>query len=377
MSIRFQPVAVAVVAATAGGVAGAGGGLMSLLRRRSITATLIGTTVTAVLAVFVGVFVATEVTPVGAVVAHLMWAATAAAGAVGVAVALLFGWSISSGARKLEDCIRRLGDGAPLDAPGLATTELSGLAVELVRTNQRIAEARARQKALEDSRRELVAWMSHDLRTPLSALQAMAAALEDRVVADEDTMARYHAGIRNEADRLAGMIDDLFVLSRIHAGTVLSRLELQALAELVSDAVAALQPVAEARRVRLAARSEDGLFVHADDVAFGRALRNLLTNAIEYTPPGGSVELSAARDGDRVRIEVADECGGIADADLPRLFDPGYRGGADAMARAPGAGLGLTIVAGIASAHGGSVEARNENGGCRFILDLPSAPPPE
>src|SRR5207302_9659078 len=99
----------------------------------------------------------------------------------------------------------------------------------------RLDEARARERTLEASRRELVAWVSHDLRTPLAGIRAMVEALEDRIVDDGDTVARYHRTIRIEADRLAGLVDDLFELSRIESAALELRTERVPLGDLVSD----------------------------------------------------------------------------------------------------------------------------------------------
>src|SRR5207253_6633093 len=121
----------------------------------------------------------------------------------------------------------------------LVTAELDGLRRELTTTADRLAESRERERALERSRRELVAWVSHDLRTPLAGLRAMAEALEDGVATDP---ARYHHRIRVEADRLAALVDDLFELSRIQAGALRLTLERVPVADVVSDALASAQP---------------------------------------------------------------------------------------------------------------------------------------
>src|SRR6202035_3714433 len=166
------------------------------------------------------------------------------------------------------------------------------------------------------SRRELVAWVSHDLRTPLAGLRAMAEALEDGIVRDYETVSTYHTQMRREADRLTTMIDDLFELSRIH----------------------------------------------------GRALRNLVTNAIRHTPSEGIVQVQGEVERGMARVSVADACGGIAPDALPRVFDVAFRG---ETARTPGgdngAGLGLSIARGIVEAHAGQIAVRNAGPGCLFV----------
>jgi len=232
-------------------------------------------------------------------------------------------------------------------------------------------EARAQERAAEAHRRDLVAWVSHDLRTPLAGMRAMAEALEDGVVVDPETVAEYHRRIRVETDRMAGLVDDLFELSRITAGALRLSLARIALGDVVSDAVASAAPVAAARGVRLVAEESGWPVVRASEPELSRILANLLRNAIRYTPSDGTVTVSGGRDGDGGWFAVTDGCGGIPDADLPRVFDVAFRGEA---ARTPGSGggLGLAIVRGLVEAHQGAVAVHNVDGGCQFVVRLPA-----
>jgi len=214
-----------------------------------------------------------------------------------------------------------------------------------------------------------VAWVSHDLRTPLAGLRAMAEALEDGVATDP---LRYHTQIRMSVDRLAGMVDDLFEMSRIHAGALLLSLARVPLHDPVDEAVVGADPLARARGVLLSADVRTPLAVRVDPKELSRALTNLVANAIRHTPSDGSVHVEATeRDGCAV-LAVIDACGGIPDSDLDRVFEVAWRGTA---ARTPeplaGAGLGLAIVRGIVEAHSGEVDVRNVVGGCRFEVRLP------
>ena len=235
-------------------------------------------------------------------------------------------------------------------------------------------EAAERERALEASRRELVAWVSHDLRTPLAGLRAVAEALEDGVVTERDQVARYHATMTREVDRLAAMVDDLFELSRIHAGALRLELDAVSLGDVVSDALAVVSPTAAAKGVRI---RTDGTgswpVVRGSDRELGRVVRNLLANAIRHTPSEGTVTLVAGADGDGAWFAVQDSCGGIPDADLPRVFDVAFRGEA-ARSPAPGqagAGLGLAIARGLVEAHRGRIGVENAGPGCRFVIRLP------
>jgi signal transduction histidine kinase len=261
---------------------------------------------------------------------------------------------------------------------------LGGLALgaELQRSRRRVAAMAERERALERSRRELVAWVSHDLRTPIAGIRAMVEALDDGVVVEDDDVRRYHHQLTVEADRLARLVDDLFELSRIEADALQLTVEEVLLGELVSDAVASVAAVAEAKGVALGGRV-DGVTTGAGPSVAGsapelsRVVRNLLDNAVRHTPAGGAVEV-AVRGGDGwAEVSVRDGCGGIPDDDLDRVFDLAYRGDA---ARTPGvggaptgAGLGLAIARGLVGAHHGDIAVANENGGCRFTVRLPRA----
>ncbi|RKN49459.1 sensor histidine kinase [Micromonospora endolithica] len=238
-------------------------------------------------------------------------------------------------------------------------------------------QARARERHIEQGRRDLVAWVSHDLRTPLAGLRAMAEALEDRVVRDRETVDEYHRRIRVETDRMTRLVDDLFELSRINAGALRLTLSAVPLGDVVSDALASTAPLAAARRIRLEAADAGWPTVLASEPELARVVANLLLNAVRYTPYDGTVRVEAGRDGDNAWLAVADTCGGIPDVDLPRVFDVAFRG-EPARTPRPGnggvagsGGLGLAIVRGLVEAHGGRVSVRNVSDGCRFEVRLP------
>ena len=164
-----------------------------------------------------------------------------------------------------------------------------------------------RPTATEQSRRDLVAWVSHDLRTPLAGLRAMVEALEDGIVDDEATVARYYATMRQEVDRLAGLVDDLFELSRIHSGSLRLELEPVPLDELIDHAMAGALATAQARRVELQNCSHDQTpVVELAGPEIVRVICNLLDNAIRHTPSGGTVSVHTALDpaSRAVRISV-------------------------------------------------------------------------
>jgi signal transduction histidine kinase len=254
------------------------------------------------------------------------------------------------------------------------TTELGSVAGALDNAHRRLADAQRRADMLEQGRRELMAWMSHDLRTPLASMRAMAESLEDGLVEDRPTVSRYHRQLRIEVDRIAGMVTDLFELSRVR-GSMELQLERVGAHDLIDEAVATADPVARAKGVRLLAAPGGTLPVLVDSTEFGRVLRNLLVNAIRHTPEEGTISVTAEPAGRHVRVTVADTCGGIPDDEIDRVFDPAFRGGDAARTTSPTqrAGLGLAIARGIVEAHRGAISVTNVGPGCRFEVRLPLA----
>ncbi|HEY0538780.1 MAG TPA: HAMP domain-containing sensor histidine kinase [Actinoallomurus sp.] len=367
--------AFAEVAAYAAGTAllagGIGVALLYALRGRSITVLLTVVSAATVLATVAGIIAITLRMLITDHDRSVTLTVTAIAGLVGLGVSLLLGHRLIVGIRALLGSVRRAGDGGHFVAPDRTLpAELHELATELFTAYERLETAHTRERALETSRRELVAWVSHDLRTPLAGLRAMAEALEDEVVTDAANVHRYHSQIRAEADRLAAMVDDLFELSRIHAGALRLSRQRVGLGELVSETVAGTEPLARAKGVRLSGMAQGVLPVEVDAAEFGRALRNLVVNAIRHTPADGGVEIVAGVDQGMACVTVSDACGGIPDEDLPRLFDVAFRG---EPARTPGggAGLGLAIARGIVEAHAGEIGVSNAGDGCRFVVRLP------
>ncbi|MFI9233152.1 sensor histidine kinase [Streptomyces rimosus] len=364
--------ALAALGAVAAGLPAAAA--VRVLRRRSVALSLFAAGALAVVTMAAGTVAVAQAMFLSAHDLGVVMAVVAVSGLVSLAAALLFGRRIAAGSRQLAEAARTVGSeggfAAPAEPP---TSELATLAEALEETSARLARARERERALDAARRDLIAGISHDLRTPLAGLRAMAEALEDGVVRGADA-ARYHARIRVEVDRLAGMVDDLFELSRIQAGALTLTPSRVSVFDLVDDALAGARPLAAAGGVRLVDGGVAAVPVRVDAQQITRVLGNLLVNAIRATPDGGTVAVEARRAGGRVVLAVEDGCGGIPEADLPRVFDTGWRG---APARTPradggsGAGLGLAIVRGIVEAHAGRASVRNTERGCRFEVELP------
>jgi signal transduction histidine kinase len=254
--------------------------------------------------------------------------------------------------------------------------EVAALSVDVDELTGRLRQADEERAALERERRELTAGASHDLRTPLSSLRAMVDALEDRVVDDPEEVARYYTVMRRELERLNRMVDDLFELAQMDAGALrLNRCRVS-VQEIAAEVVDAMQ--AQASRSDLALTFHvDGVppELELDGVRVERALANLVRNALEHTPAGGSIGVTVASREEWIDIAVSDTGEGIHPRDLPRIWDRFYRAERSRSRDAKtvdGAGLGLAIVRGVAEAHGGSVDVRSTPGaGSFFTLRLP------
>ncbi|AEH07872.1 sensor histidine kinase [Candidatus Protofrankia datiscae] len=384
MSAELQVVMIALGCSAVAALTGVP--LLRLLRRRPLWATVAALSVVPVVAVAVGVAGTARAMFLSEHDQHdlrVVLIVLAVSAVVATAAAVRLGRPVVTATTMLTGAAATLGEAGYHGAARVPTAELATLARTLDATHVRLVAARDRERALEASRRELVAWTSHDLRTPLAGIRATAEALRDGLVTDSETIYRYHQLILADAERLTGMVDDLFELARLQAGAFRLTLEKVCLADLVSDAIAVVDPIARAKGITLTGTADHAVFVIADATEVGRALTNLLVNAVRHTPDDGTVEVTTEADTvrDRALLAVADRCGGIPTDDLPRLFELGFRG---EVARTPGggdhphqlrvrSGIGLAIVRGIVEAHGGDVTVHNHRGGCRFVVALPAA----
>jgi signal transduction histidine kinase len=277
--------------------------------------------------------------------------------------------------------------------------ELAALAAEFNRMAAQLAAAAGERARMETTRRELIAAISHDLRTPLASLRVMTEALADGLVEDQATTTRYLATMRGQIGHLSSLIDDLFELAQIDAGALRLELQRASLADLVSDAIEGMRPQAAAKGVRLEGSVAPGIgpaLIAPQKIE--RVLYNLVTNAVRHTPAGGSVTISVTSDHQppttdqrssankrtepvvgrplSVIVEVADTGEGIAPDDLPCIFERFYRGEKSRSRATGGAGLGLAIARGIVEAHGGRIWASSRlEHGTQIAFTLPLQPP--
>jgi signal transduction histidine kinase len=340
---------VGVAAGTSAVVSTAGVRILRRLHRRPLRDSVVLVALTPVLTVVVSATIVVVTMFVSTTQFAVLIAAVVFAGLGGLITSVVLARTITRGSDELRDAASAVIRGERYVVPtSTPSAELSALSLELGRAHASLDQARAREQALEESRRELIAWVSHDLRTPLAGIKAMAEALEDDVVSTTPDRRLYYGRIRRESDRLAAMVDDLFELSRIHAGSLNLSRRSMGLADFV-------RPI-----------------VDVDEYQLQRVVANLVGNAVRYTPHAGAVDVAADQDTQFAYLTVTDACGGIPDADLDRVFDVSFRGSA---ARTPtpdgGAGLGLAIARGIVEAHDGEINVVNVFGGCRFTVALP------
>jgi len=287
-------------------------------------------------------------------------------------------------ARPLASRIERVRKGTARIAAGELESEIqvdghdevAGLAADFNRMARALEEAAEREREMEKARRDLIAAVSHDLRTPLASTRALIEAIADGVAADQQTRERYLSSASRELEHLSRLVDDLFELARIDAGVLQLSLEETSLHDLISDTISSFQPQAECRGVRLVGEvSGDVDPVLANPPRLQRVLHNLLSNALRHTPPDGTVALRAQPRGTDVQVEVADTGEGIAAEDLPRVFERSFRAERSRTRAekedAPGAGLGLAIARGLIEAHGGAMSVESDLGrGSRFRFTL-------
>jgi len=291
----------------------------------------------------------------------LLW--TASAASVALFAAILVGKATMDAIEQLETAASRFAQGdLTARAPEHGPAELA----ELARSFNEMAVS---IEGLFEGRREFVAWASHDLRTPLAALQAMLEAVEDGLAPPE----HYLPEMQDQVRRLSSLVEDLFELARIDAGALTLELEEAELAGVVESCVRALQAEAEARRISLEARIGTGVPpVRCAPEKIERVLYNLLTNALRHTPSDGSVAVRVDPGREDVQVTVEDSGEGIAEAYLHRVFDRFWRGDF-ARSGTEGAGLGLAIARGLVEAHGGRIWVENKpTGGTRVAFTLPA-----
>lgn len=229
-----------------------------------------------------------------------------------------------------------------------------------------------RQHELQRTKNDVIALVSHEMRTPLTAIQGMTELLAQYDM-DAGRRKEISAAINDEVKRLTSMITEYLDITRLESGATPVRKEPLKLGNLLRRVVLLLEPVAAQRSIQLVLKASSALpAVIADPELLGRAVQNLVSNAIKYSPDRTEVEITAAVDEDMISISVTDQGYGIPEEDLSRVFEKFYRVPRVEDADVPGTGLGLALVHEIAELHGGSVTVTSKlNAGSRFVLRIP------
>lgn len=296
------------------------------------------------------------------------------AGGIAVALGSFFAIALTERINRLESATHAIAQG-DLSARAAITggDEIAALAQSFNEMAERLEAADRKQKELERLRRDLVAWAGHDLRTPLASIRLLVEALADGVVSDPQMTQQYLTQAKKQVDHLSLLVDDLFQVSQLDAGGLPLDLEPASLSDLISDTLESFSGLATQKGVSLSGSAAPGIDPVSMDVQrIGRALNNLVSNALNYTPPGGSITLCAEKTAGGINVSIRDTGEGIAPDDLPHIFERFYRGDKSRNQSQGGSGLGLAIAKGIVEAHRGSLHVRSEYGqGTEFILTLP------
>ena len=298
----------------------------------------------------------------GSDVKILAVASASATAAVGAAFVLA--GSIARRIERLRAPSSRLAEG------DLGARAPEGGPRELAELGASFNEMADKLERLFDARRELVAWASHDLRTPIASMQAMIEALQDRLADPDD----YLPLLRDQVRRLGTLVDDLFELARIDAGVLTLELRRAPIEPVVESCLRGLEPEARAKQVTLESRIEAPVYAWCVPDKVERVLFNLLTNSLRHTPSDGSVAVLVDSTDETVRVTVEDTGDGIEPEAWPRLFESFWRGDRARSTDGGGAGMGLAIAQALVEAQGGRIWAEPcREGGTRVSFTLPAA----
>lgn len=339
---------------------------MALQRLPTLGMQLMGLGLLAALLPLGAVVVAEQVFRRGDIDTRLLLAASASSLAALVG-ALLIRRAIMGGVHRLVAAARAVAGG---DLGARSTMKGPAEFQDVARSFNAMASS---IEELFDARREFVAWASHDLRIPLTALRAMLEAMEDDLASPE----QYLVPMQEQVRQLSSLVDDLFELAQIDAGALALELRDVSLSELVETCLRGFEAEAEARRLALTARIEPALpWVRCDPERTERVLMNLLTNALQHTPSDGAVAVFVKPVGDEVEVAVEDTGAGIPPDAMRRVFDRFWRGDPARQSKRARSGLGLAIARGLVDAQSGRIWVENRpGGGARFAFTLPTTQP--
>ncbi len=307
--------------------------------------------------------------------ALLLAVIVAVAGLVAIVAARLVAGDILRDVQAIRDGLMAVGRGhREVQIETSAYDELAELAAAANVMIDQLRDEESRRDQSDAARRDLIAAVSHDLRTPITSIRLLADAIGDDIVEDPETRRLYLRRMGTHIDALGVLIDDLFELSRLEAGDISWSIEQVPLQELVGETVEAMRLQAEAKGVAVVADVPETLRpAQANPEKLQRVLFNLIQNAIRHTPADGSVVVRAQPGPAGIELEIADTGDGIRPEEREHVFTAFYRGGTDAARTNPGAGLGLAVSRAIVEAHGGRMWLADAAVGTRVRFSLPAA----
>ena len=345
-----------------------------LLRRTSLRQRYVAIAAVGTLVALGNIIALTQAMFVSAHAARVIVVVLVYASAAGLAAAFVAARASASAVDRITGTADRIGHGDLSARVGDLDEgpELDRLATTLDLMAERLQSLRDQEQRVERTRRDLITAVSHDLRTPLANLRAMAEAIDDGVIEDTPTLRGYARQMGRAVERLSSLVDDLFELVQVDAVAIGAESDRVSLEAVVGSAVATVEADAEQKGVRLGADIRG-----AEDVPcsphLGRVLQNLLVNAVRHTPSTGAVDIEARRSNGELHLAVRDTGEGIPREDLPFVFDPFYR--VDTSRAGNGAGLGLALADRIVRALGGEITVASEpERGASFDVVVPVDP---
>ncbi len=296
------------------------------------------------------------------------------AGGIAMSLGYFFSAALTDEILILNQAAKEIAQGnLNVRVPVTGRNEMAELAHTFNEMAEQLEAAARKQRELDTLRRDLVAWVGHDLRTPLTSIRVLLEALADGVVDDPTTVQRYLQTAQRQIRSLSALIDDLFEMAELDAGGLGLEQHPNSISDLISDTLESFSALATQQDVTLEGSVEPGIDpVCMDAGKIGRVLANLVSNALQHTPAGGTVQILALGVAEGVQVEVRDTGEGINPRDLPHIFDQFYRGEKSRSRDTGGSGLGLAIAKGIVEAHGGRVGVESSpSEGTRFFFTLP------
>ena len=295
------------------------------------------------------------------------------AGGIAIALGFFLSIALTDKIRSIDRAAKKVAQGNfEARIPVEGGDELAGLAISFNQMAKQLQENAEKQRELDFLRRDLIAWIGHDLQTPLASIRAIIEALADEMVDDPETIQRYLRTAQKDVRSLSLLIDDLFQMAQLDAGGLTIHKEMNSISDLVSDTIESFSEMAQRQGVQLKGEVASGFnHVYLDAPRISRVFYNLVSNALRHTPSGGVIKIHVKPSAENAFIEVSNTGEMIPPEDLPFLFERFYRGEKSRSRATGGSGLGLAISKGFVEAHGGTVGVESRPEGTRFYFTIP------